>query len=250
MSHPNTLSNPPARSLAGYHDINLAPEVAPRVLPPTGERGPFVLSMWGKGGCGKSTACLQFAGIAAHLGHRVIILDVDPQGSASAWRALRDDDTIAVQSGRPNEVERLVQRARKGDFDLVLVDNAPGRNGCVSRVAAMSDLAIVLARPSAFDILVGRDWVRAFEGRRSVMVLSVAPPIRQGQESPLVGDAREALRGIGGRVWDHELTARHSVIEATGVGLTVIESDPLSPAAQECSRLWNAIVNKLLKSGK
>lgn len=62
--------------------------------------GPFVLSLWGKGGSGKTTTALQLAGIAAYLGHRVLVLDVDPEGSAAAWRTLRDDDTIAVQSVR------------------------------------------------------------------------------------------------------------------------------------------------------
>ena len=205
--------------------------------------------MWGKGGADKTTTALQLAGIAAYLG-RVLILDVDPQGSAAAWRALRDDDTNAVQSGRPDEVERLVQRARSADFDLVLVDNAPGRNGYISRVAGLTDLSIILARPSPFDLLIGRDWIKAFAGHRVIMVLSVAPPARQGQDSPLVRDARQVLRGLGGRVWRRQLTARHSVIQCTGLGLTVIEADPLSPAAQEYSRLWNGIANELLGARK
>lgn len=232
--------------LAGYQGINTAAEVAPRPLPPTWQRGPFVLSIWGKGGAGKTTSALQLAGIAAYLGHRVLVLDVDPQGSAAAWRALRDDDTIAVQSGRPDEVERLVRRARSADFDLILIDNAPGRNGYVSRVAEMTDLSIILARPSPFDLLIGSDWVRTFAGHRFVMVISAAPPTRQGQDSPLVRDAREVLRNLGGRVWRRQLTARHSVIQCTSLGSTVIEADPLSPAVQEYSRLWNGVVNELL----
>ena len=180
----------------------------------------------------------------------MLILDVDPQGSAAAWRSLRDDDTIAVQSGRPDEVEKLLRRACSANFDLVLIDNAPGKNSSVSRVAGMSDLSIILARPSPFDLLIGRDWVKAFEGRKFVMVIAVAPPPRQGQDSPLVRDARHVLRGLGGRVWRRQLTARHAVVQCTGLGRTVIEADPFSPAAQEHSRLWNGLVNEQLGSSK
>jgi chromosome partitioning protein len=243
---------PAARNslLACHHDINVADVVAPRPLPPTRQRGPFVLSLWGKGGSGKSTTALQLAGIAAFLGHRVLVLDVDPQGSVAAWRSLRNDDTIAVQSGRPDEVERLLHRARSADFDLVLIDNAPGRNSYVSRVAGRTDLSIILARPSPFDLLVGRHWVKLFASHPFFMVISAAPPSRQGQDSPLVREARDVLRGLGGRIWRRQLTARHWVIQCTGLGLTVIEADPLSPAAQEYSRLWNSVVNELLGATK
>jgi cellulose biosynthesis protein BcsQ len=168
----------------------------------------------------------------------------------AAWRTLRDGDTIAVQSGRPGEVERLAQRARAADFDLVLIDNAPGRTGYMARVAGMTELSIILARPSPFDVRIGRTWADAFVSHRFFMVISVAPPARQGQGSPLVRDARQVLRGPQGHVWRRQLTARHSVIQSTGLGMTVIETDPLSPAAQEYSRFWNVIVYELLEVRK
>lgn len=36
-----------------------------------------------KGGCGKSTTCFHLAGALAFTGHRVLLVDVDPQGSLS-----------------------------------------------------------------------------------------------------------------------------------------------------------------------
>jgi chromosome partitioning protein len=246
MSPASATPRPPDSSLEGYQAINAFDTVSPRPLPPKRQRGPYTLSMWGKGGSGKSTSAIQLAGIAAFLGHRVLILDVDPQGSSAAWRSLRDDDTIAVQSGRPDEVEKLLQRAGAAGFDLVLIDNAPGKNSYVSRVAGASDLSIILARPSPFDLLIGRDWVRAFAGRKFVIVISAAPPSREGQDSPLVRDARQVLRGLGGRVWRRQLTARHAVVQCIGRGKTAIEAHPFSLATQEYSRLWNSIVNELL----
>jgi chromosome partitioning protein len=36
-----------------------------------------------KGGCGKSSSCFHLAGAFAQLGHRVLLVDMDPQGSLS-----------------------------------------------------------------------------------------------------------------------------------------------------------------------
>lgn len=243
---PSAVSPPRHNSLlAGSHAINTVGAIDLSALPSRRQQGPFVVAFWGKGGAGKSTSALQLAGVAAYLGYRVLILDLDPQGSTAVWRTLRDRVDIGVQSGRPDEVEKLIERARAADFDLVLIDNGPGRNSCMSRVASMASLSIVLARPSPFDLLIGSDWANLIADRRFVMVISAAPPIRQGQQSPLVREARNFLRGHRTRVWRGQLTARNSVVQATALGLTVIEADPLSPAALEYARLWNAVISEL-----
>ncbi len=240
------LEHPPSVSLLeSYEAISGVEHLTPRLLPPKRRQGPFAIALWGKGGSGKSTTAIQLAGVAAFLGHRVLILDVDPQGSVAAWRYVREDDSIAVQSGRPNEVENLLKRARLADFDLVLIDNAPGRTSHIANVAELCDLSIVLARPSSFDLLIGKGWVQAFEQRKLVFVISAAPPPRLGGDSPLVRDARRTLRSLGGRVWRYQLTMRHLVIHSTGIGQAVIETDQRSPATQEYCRLWNSIVNEI-----
>jgi chromosome partitioning protein len=246
MSSPSGSSDSGASTLASYQTGIRCENIAPRPLPPNRRRDPWTVSLWGKGGAAKTTTCLQLAGIAVFLGHKALVLDVDPQGSAAAWRSLRDDDTIAVQSGRPGEVDELLRRARRAAFDLVLIDNAPARNADVSRIAGLSDLSILLARPSAFDLVVARKWIQVFAGRKYFTVISAAPPVRQSVESPLVRDARRAMSSVGGRVWKGQLTARHAVVQSIGLGQTLIEADPSGPATLEYCRLWNLIIKDLL----
>ena len=38
-----------------------------------------------KGGCGKSTITMQVSGRLGMLGHKVLIIDLDPQATASIW---------------------------------------------------------------------------------------------------------------------------------------------------------------------
>ncbi|MGB5743794.1 MAG: ParA family protein, partial [Sedimenticolaceae bacterium] len=49
-----------------------------------------------KGGTGKTTLCLHLAVLAAELGRRAEIVDIDPQASASAWRRRRQADVPPV----------------------------------------------------------------------------------------------------------------------------------------------------------
>jgi len=148
--------------------VGPGPWVKPRMLPSKTHSGPVVISFWGKGGATKTTASLMLAGVASYLGLGVLVIDTDPQGSAALWRSRRGKDDIAVQTGRPDQLEGFLARAQHGDFDLVLIDNAPAKNAYVSRVAALSDLSII---SKAFTVR-SRNWtelgedVRRQRGRR------------------------------------------------------------------------------------
>jgi cellulose biosynthesis protein BcsQ len=45
-----------------------------------------------KGGSGKTTNAVNLSGALGEPGHRVLLVDLDPQASASAWLGFRDGD--------------------------------------------------------------------------------------------------------------------------------------------------------------
>ncbi len=181
-----------------------------------------------------------------------MILDVDPQRSASAWRSLRSDKCIAVHSCLPKDVEVMLARARSKAIDFVLIDNAPNWTSASPRIAALADLTIVTVRPAGFDLVVGLDRVKFLSQQRPstrfVVVIGPAPAQRLGQDNPLVRSAREALRHAGGRVWQRQITHRHAVVESVGHGKTLMETAPNGPAAREYCRLWDAIITEMQRT--
>lgn len=69
-----------------------------------------------KGGCGKTTTTVNLAGALAADGHRVLIVDMDPQAHATLAVGLEPDDLDA------NLYEVLVEPAGASRLDSVIVD--------------------------------------------------------------------------------------------------------------------------------
>lgn len=238
----STISND--SSLECYHDsIPLRPVPVRR-----GGRSP-VLALWGKGGAAKTTTAWQFAAIAASLGGRVAILDLDPQGSSAEWSSLRgEDDRIIVQTGRPSQVGDLVRRASTA-CDLVLIDNPPDWAGLNWQGRDVVDMSLVVARASILDLQAALRWVEILRqaGALFVVALTAAPALRRDMQSPLVRFARQKLVQAGGAVWRGQVSARHAIIKTTAEGRTLIEAEPHSPGTREYCRLWNAVIGQLAK---
>ena len=69
-----------------------------------------------KGGCGKTTTTVNLAGALAAEGHRVLIVDMDPQAHATLAMGLEPDDLEA------NLYEVLVEPAGAGKLDSIIID--------------------------------------------------------------------------------------------------------------------------------
>ncbi|MEZ4280106.1 MAG: AAA family ATPase [Myxococcota bacterium] len=69
-----------------------------------------------KGGCGKTTTTVNLAGALAEEGHRVLVVDMDPQAHATLALGLEPDDL------ETNLYEVLVEPTGSGRLDSIIVD--------------------------------------------------------------------------------------------------------------------------------
>jgi chromosome partitioning protein len=106
-----------------------------------------------KGGTGKTTLSMNFAVGLSKKG-RVLVIDADPQGSASQWCSLSSDDkpfplsVISVGGQLAREVERFSK-----DYDFVVIDCPPTlETGVMQAALQVSEAVIIPVLPSPVDL--------------------------------------------------------------------------------------------------
>lgn len=193
-----------------------------------------------KGGAGKTTVAAQLA-LAAHLsGARTVLADVDPQASAAEiMQARRDDGPRYIQStprGLPG-AQVTVQRA---GADVMFVDTPGGSEPGMSNAVVISDLALLVARPTYLDLVAAARTAEALKWLRkpALVVLNQAPSSRNGMEPPAVRKALKALGVVGLTIVPVVLRSRTSYQTALESGRSVIEAEPGGAAAEEVGALW------------
>lgn len=200
-----------------------------------------------KGGAGKTTLAVNLA-IASHMaGWSTILADIDPQRSASDSLRARTMPGPTLAEITAGKLFHTRSQALHDACDVMLIDTPAAPDSDVALAVNSADLCVLVCRPTFLDIAsVARsaEMVRRL-GKAGLIVLSQAPPRRNGLEPSLVLKAIEALRFCGLPVAPVGLRARSVYQQSIAHGRSVKEWDPANPAAQEIDRLWDHVAGSL-----
>ena len=199
-----------------------------------------------KGGAGKTTLVIQLATALRAAGHRVALVDIDPQGSLTAWMRRREHREHPAPELRFSMVGgwRLgveLERLRR-DADLVLVDTPPHAATEAKGAVRAADLVLVPCQPSPLDVWASAatiDLARQ-ERRPAAFVLNRVPPRARS-----VDEALAAMRELGAGTLEARLGNRQAFVAAINQGLGVIESEPGSASAEEARALAEEAARRL-----
>jgi chromosome partitioning protein len=205
---------------------------------------PVISLVTQKGGCGKTTLTTCLAVIAQQAGRHVVILDTDPQATASQWWESREEKTPALLEVKGEEIARAVAVVQDKGFDLVIIDT-PARAEPINAAAAqMADFCLIPCQPSLADMRAQSPTVQTLKRleKRGAFVLTRCPP--RGSRT------KEAERGLlvfGLPVSPMTIGNRAAYPDAYGSGLGVTEYEPVGKAAEEMRALWTWILHKMEK---
>jgi chromosome partitioning protein len=105
----------------------------------------------GKGGVGKTTTAVNLAAIFAE-NRSVLMVDADPQGSATWW-VERENSPFSFDFSQENNATLLGQLQGIQDYDLIVIDTPPALNSeALAAVIPVADYLLLPTPPAPMDI--------------------------------------------------------------------------------------------------
>ncbi len=194
-----------------------------------------------KGGSGKTTLALNLAVAAELAGQAALVIDLDPQGSASAWASGRQAESPVVTAIQAHALEATIRTARGHDAALVLIDTAPHAEQAALAAARASELVLIPCRPSLLDLHAIRAShdIAALARTPATVVLNAVPP-----RGMLADEAEAALASQGVAASPVRIGQRADFVHAITAGAGVLEYQAGGKAAEEISQLHAWLLNR------
>lgn len=191
-----------------------------------------------KGGSGKSTLAVNLAAEWHERGHSVLLVDLDPQGTAITWKDVADESGVegptvvgmgdSVRSDLPN-----VARA----YDHVVLDCPPRIGKRIGGALAVADLALLPCGPSGIEVWAMAETLELIEtaqGLRDDLDVRIVMN-RVSSTSSLGAEAEEGFSEIDIGRMATRIYQRVALPRSMSLGLGVTQAEPNSLAAAEIS---------------
>src|SRR4051794_39335210 len=204
-----------------------------------------------KGGSGKSTLAIGLALAAQQAGHRVRLIDTDPQATLSSWQCRRGLAEPLVETIRDaDSVEQRLRALDRGGVTLTIIDTASGVTAATKAAIGCADVCLIPARPSLADIEATRPTLRIVRaGMKPFAFILNQTPMRGNRvhlAAGVLGD--EASRDIVDILARPFITMRNDHQDALTAGLAVSEYNAFGKASEEIRDLWCWVEARLARA--
>ena len=205
-----------------------------------------------KGGIGKSTFAVHAAVAAVRARHTVALINLDPQGSVTEWREVREAENPAVITTHPSRLPQILHTAKENGVTFVILDSppfavldldvAPKIDQIALDILKATDIAVLPLIPAFFDLKAIKATIevgRMAECPMRIVFNKVRP------RCSLLAGAKQALEVSGVPIAPIVIGDRVAYSHALLEVLSVQEFDSKSKAAIEMQALYRYIMKEL-----
>ena len=203
-----------------------------------------------KGGVGKTLLTASLSVLAAMTSNDdddddrpdhggVAVIDMDPQGTLTAWRNSRAAPYPAIVQSRSAVLSLTVGHLREDGFHTVFVDAPPGHGDMVVQAMRAADLVVIPVKAGELDLLATMDTIAIAQRLgRPYLVLPNDATFRSIAMGQTIRTLTEASIPTMAAV-------HHRVDAILTRGRTANERSPRSRAAAELATAWHQIKSEL-----
>lgn len=200
-----------------------------------------------KGGVGKTTLALHL-GVEAAKSGRAVIIDMDPQSSASQWADSRRAGHPVMVSCTPARLTISLQTAKRGGARFAFIDTAPAVEAPAMAAVRAADFCLIVSRPGILDLRsIGINIeIAKLAGKPVALVINAAPA--KGGEAVAAGGTARRMYGV--EVCPIIVRQRAVFGHALVGSRCAQEVEPASKAAAEIAALWGWLAQRATRQDR
>ncbi len=189
-----------------------------------------------KGGAGKTTLALHLAAAAHDTGRVALVIDTDPQATASQWAAWRQEAPPEVIDSPPPRLAAKVAQATEQGAEFIVIDTPPHADSAARAAVEIADLVLIPCRPSAFDLSAIQTTAKLVQLLRKpafVVFTAGSPNVPRVYQ-----EAGELVESFGTPAYPIQIPDRAAFRHASAEGSTVMEFEPTGTAADDVRQIY------------
>lgn len=193
-----------------------------------------------KGGVSKTVLATNLAVEGSKSGLKVLIIDLDPQQSATKWWEAREAEEPMLIKSPYSQLKENLEAAQKQGYQLVVIDTA-GREGLKhSEAIEEATFVVVPCQPSLDDCRSALPTVDLIKRNEKNFCFIITRCPSTGEDFQ---EAKASLSALG-IVCNTPTIERKCYKRAYAENMSVSEYDPKDKAAQETKAIYDWVVAK------